>query len=332
MSIRPNYPLRFHPIYKERCWGGDSLRRWLGRALPAGVQIGESWEISDRPGDCSVVANGPCAGATLRDLIERYPRDVLGPEGAADRRFPLLIKFISTWDKCSLQVHPPDDYASREHPGELGKTEMWYILETEPRVELLIGFKQPRTAEQVLAAIEADRLEELVQHTTVKADEAFFLPAGRVHGIGAGILLAEIQDNSDLTYRLYDYGRRDAQGRKRDLHVKQALEVLDFADTSDGRIGLTRARENGGTVRPLIADSHFNSEHIVHQRPQPGSVHAGFQILVVTEGEGGLEYDGGRELLTRGAVLLLPAGFSAWTIQPGPAGVGVLYSWVGRRE
>jgi mannose-6-phosphate isomerase len=331
MLSKPDYPLRFQPIYKERIWGGD-MRSIRPDAPGAPRRIGESWEISDRAEENSVVSNGPLAGTTLGELIARHPQSILGPAGAPRQRFPLLVKFIRTGEKCSLQVHPPDDYARREHPGESGKTEMWYILDADPQASLLIGFQRPQTLAEVRRAIEENRLENLVRHTPVRQGEAFFLPAGRIHGIGEGILLAEIQDNSDLTYRVYDYGRQDAQGRPRDLHLEQALAVMKFSDTSDGRIAPVKTQTGSAVVWPLVTDSHFRCEHTSYTQAQAGPIHQGFQVLLVTEGAGRLTSAKSSELLTRGTVLLLPAGFSGWALEPESAPLGVLYAWIGDRR
>jgi mannose-6-phosphate isomerase len=327
----PNYPLKFKPIYQERLWGGDWHQRALGAPVPAQAKIGESWEISDRPGENSVVANGPWAGTTLRALIEKHPEALLGPGGKPAQRFPLLIKFIGASDRLSLQVHPRDEYAQTHHAGELGKTEMWYILESRPGAELLIGFKQPQTLSEVKVAVMENRFEQLVNAAPVAPGDAFFLPAGRVHGIGAGVLLAEIQENSDVTYRVYDYGRRDEKGAPRALHIDQALAVMDFCDTETGRLPRGGREEQGNLARPLAVDPHFLSEHVTYRQTAEGKIHRGFQIAIATQGEGRLVYGEQYEDLKRGTVLLLPAGFKHWHITPGAAALGILWAWVGEK-
>ncbi len=324
----PNYPLRFNPIYKERIWGGDMHRVHLGAPVSAQARIGESWEISDRPEENSVVANGALAGISLRALIEKFPSAILGPNGKAEKRFPLLIKFIGASDKLSLQVHPRDAYAQAHHAGEMGKTEMWYILDNEPHAELLIGFKKPQTLADIKVAIMENRFEQLINATPVKPDDAFFLPAGRVHGIGAGVLLAEIQENSDVTYRVYDYGRKDDKGMPRALHVDQALDVMDMCDTSDGRLPEGGRLEHGTIARPMVTDDHFISEHLTYPTASEGKIHQGFQIAIVTRGEGRLAYTDGFEELKRGVVLLLPAGFKGWKVIPATADLGILWAWM----
>ncbi len=325
----PNYPLRFIPVYKERIWGdSQKFHTSLGRGLPGDTCIGESWEITDRNGEGSRVANGPLAGCSLRELIAAHPETMLGPGTRPDQRFPLLIKFISTADRLSLQVHPPDEYAQEHHPGDTGKTEMWYVMEAGPRAELLIGFKSTQTPESVREAIDQKRFENLLNHSHVQAGEAYFIPAGRVHGIGEGLLLAEIQQNSDLTFRVHDYDRQDSQGRKRELHVEQALRVMDFSDRSNGRVEPDQKPCPGGSVQNLGSNPYFAVEHLYLEKLTLGMVSSGFQILIITQGQGRLVYAQGEEKLERGNVLLLPAGFSAWRVEPGDTGVGMLRVWV----
>lgn len=324
----PPYPLRFQTIYKEKIWGGSLHADWLGAKLPPGLKIGESWEIVDRDPENSVVVNGAWAGTPLRRLIEQAPALILGPGATPARRFPLLIKFIGTGEACSLQVHPPDDYAQRRQAGESGKTEMWYVLAHKPGAEMLIGFRQAADPKTVRAAIQERRLEELVNHVRVSPGDAFFLPAGRIHGIGAGILLAEIQQNSDVTFRLYDYGRRQHERPLRDLHIDEALQVLDYQDISDGRLPAAGQPEAGGEVRPLLAHAYFNCELRRFKSELPGLRHAGFQVILVTDGRGWIRHAEGQEALARGSVYLLPAGLENWKLlAEAGTGMSVLRVW-----
>ena len=324
---RPDYPLRFQPIYQERLWGGDHHRRLLGAEVPAGGAIGESWEIADRPQAETKIRNGELAGRTLREVTAEHPEALLGPGARPDDRFPLLVKFIGSRDRLSLQVHPDDAYAKRHHPGELGKTEMWYILDAEPGAELMIGFRTPQTREAVSEAIAAGRFEDMVRRVPVKPGEAFFLPAGRVHAIGAGIMLAEIQENSDVTYRVYDYNRRDAQGRPRELHVDRALDVMHYDDVGDGRLegDLRQCRDHEISI--LARDPHFFTNYECYHHPADGQTLPGFQILVVTEGSGRLVWEGGAAPTRRGDVWLLPAALGGHRLEPDAEGLGLLRSW-----
>lgn len=222
------YPLTFHPIFKERVWGGRRLEELYGKQLPAGKPIGESWEISDRPGDVSVIANGPLAGKDLHWLMQNHPRELLGKASNQQGRFPLLIKILDAQEKLSLQVHPPPNKA-RELGGE-PKTEMWYIADSAPGAELFVGLKRGVTRQQFEQKIHVGTVAECFHRLKVKKGDAMFLPSGRVHAIGAGLVIFEIQQNSDTTYRVFDWNRVGLDGKPRELHVRPSLESIDFED------------------------------------------------------------------------------------------------------
>ena len=228
-------PLTFEPIFQERIWGGQKLADLFGKKLPPNKRIGESWELVDRDDAQSVVVGGPYNGKTLHHLWKQHRREIFG-EGtkAADDsaalpdRFPLLIKLLDAEDKLSLQVHPPAGVAS-DLRGE-SKTEFWYVSATEPGAEVFVGLRQPFTPEQFGAAVENGTLVEHVHRVRTHPGAAMFLPAGRFHAIGAGNVLIEIQQNSDTTYRVFDWERVDEQGRRRELHIESALRCIDFND------------------------------------------------------------------------------------------------------
>ncbi|MFZ9674129.1 MAG: type I phosphomannose isomerase catalytic subunit [Flavobacteriaceae bacterium] len=223
------YPLRFAPIFKYRIWGGEKLRHHLSKQC-TGDSIGESWEISDVPGDETLVTEGPLQGKSLRELIAEYGADLMG-QSVIDRfgeEFPLLIKFIDARTPLSIQVHPSDEVAKAKHQS-FGKNEMWYVMQADPEASLLVGFDQLLTPDEFEKRIKTNQVLEVMHRETVVEGDTFYIPTGRVHAIGAGVLLAEIQQTSDITYRIYDYDRVDpATGTKRDLHMDQALEVIDF--------------------------------------------------------------------------------------------------------
>lgn len=229
------YPLVFHPLFKERVWGGRELETLFGKKLPPGKPIGESWEISDRPGDESIVANGPLAGSTLHQLMEKYPREILGnARPASGNRFPILCKILDAREKLSLQVHPPAPKAI-ELKGE-PKTEMWYIADAAPGAELYVGLRPGTTRAQFEERISNGTVAECFHRVPVRAGDTMFLPSGRVHAIGAGLVIFEIQQNSDTTYRVFDWNRVGLDGKPRELHVVQSLESIDFNDFEPGLV------------------------------------------------------------------------------------------------
>jgi mannose-6-phosphate isomerase len=254
------YPLTFRPIFKERVWGGRAIERLYGKKLPAGVPIGESWEISDRPGDASVIANGPLASKDLRWLMEHHERELLGNAKSANGRFPLLIKILDAQEKLSLQVHPPAHKAA-ELKGE-PKTEAWYIADAAPGAELYVGLKRGVTRAEFETKIKSGAVAECFHRVPVKAGDTMFLPSGRVHAIGAGLVIFEIQQNSDTTYRVFDWNRVGLDGKPRDLHVAESLASIDFADFEPG---LVAGKITGNKVlkaRRLVSDLLFEIEEI----------------------------------------------------------------------
>ncbi|MBM3290832.1 MAG: mannose-6-phosphate isomerase, partial [Candidatus Hydrogenedentes bacterium] len=222
--------LRFHEQYFERIWGGQRLRTLYGKPIPPDKPIGEAWLISDHPSAVSVVADGPHAGRTLHDLIEEDAEALLGPgvKLTPHGRFPLLLKLLDSTDVLSVQVHPDDATAAALGEPDVGKTEMWHVLHADPGAELICGLRPGTTPDQMRAAIASGTLERHLVRFTVKPGDSVYVPAGTVHAIGKGIVLAEIQQNSDLTYRLYDWSRVDASGKARELHVEKGLRATRF--------------------------------------------------------------------------------------------------------
>jgi len=225
-------PLFFEPIYRERVWGGRRLETLLGRALPGGIPIGESWELVDREEAQSIVRDGPLAGRTLHDLWQNDRKNMFGALAPAGRRFPILVKLLDAADRLSLQVHPPASLAARFH-GE-PKSEMWYVIDTAPGSELYVGLRRGVTRESFAKAAAAGTVADCFHRIPTRAGDCMFLPSGRVHAIGAGHLIAEIQQNSDTTFRVYDWGRKGLDGKPRRLHVAESLECIDFSDYEPG--------------------------------------------------------------------------------------------------
>ena len=224
-------PLQFEPIFMERIWGGRRLESLFGKKLPAQKQIGESWEIVDRPEAQSVVANGSLKGKTLHELWTKHRSSLFGdvPDAA---RFPLIVKVLDAREKLSLQVHPPEKMAARV-AGE-PKTEFWYVAAAEEGAELFLGFREPISRDQFGQVLREGTAADYVQTVRVKVGDSVFLPAGRIHAVGAGNLLIEIQQNSDTTYRVFDWNRLDAKGQPRQLHIEKALQCIDFHDVAPG--------------------------------------------------------------------------------------------------
>lgn len=225
------YPLKFEPIFKERIWGGNKLNTYCNNPNVSDQAIGECWALSALSGNESVVSNGFLAGKTLNEVLAIYKEELVGEKLFEKYQldFPLLFKFIDANDKLSIQVHPNDELARRKHACS-GKSEMWYIIEAEEGAELILGFNQHVDKEIYLKHLNAGTLESILNKVKVKAGDSFFIPAGLVHAIGKGILLAEVQQSSDITYRLFDYNRLDSDGNPRQLHTEEALEAIDFGD------------------------------------------------------------------------------------------------------
>jgi mannose-6-phosphate isomerase len=252
------YPLTFHPLFKERVWGGRELERLYHKALPPLAPIGESWEISDRPGDVSVIANGPLAGKDLRWLMENHPAELLGPASPHAGRFPLLIKILDARDKLSLQVHPPPREAAVL--GGEPKTEMWYIADATPGAELYVGLKRGATRAEIERKLQTGDVAECFHRVSVRPGDSMFLPSGRVHAIGAGLVIFEIQQNSDTTYRVFDWNRVGLDGKPRALHIKQSLASIDFDDFEPALAGGKFTGSGPLKSRVLVKDRLFKVE------------------------------------------------------------------------
>jgi mannose-6-phosphate isomerase len=252
------YPLTFDPVFKDYPWGGRNLGEKLGRNIPAGI-VAESWEIAAHPNGSSIVNNGPLAGLTLPQVQEKWGEALVGSRNRAALargKFPLLIKLLDANHWLSVQVHPDDDYATKNE-GEWGKTEMWVVLFAEPGAELIYGFKTGVDRAAFARAMADGRVEQYVHKVPVQPGDVIFVPSGAIHALGPGILIAEIQQNSDVTYRIYDWGR------PRPIHRQQALDVLDFSLVEPGpRQPVTILEDNGLVVEQLALCQYFETERI----------------------------------------------------------------------
>lgn len=306
------YPLRFEPVFKTVIWGGSSLAAYKGMDVPL-ESVGESWEVSAVPGAVSVVADGPLAGRTLSEVVALDPVGLLG-QSVHDRygtHFPLLMKFIDAAADLSIQVHPDDAMASRRHQ-TFGKTELWYVVAAKPGARLVVGFSTPITPDEYERRIADNTIEEVLCYHYVQPGDVFFLPAGRVHAIGAGILLAEIQQSSDITYRLYDYNRKDVNGQLRELHTELAKEAIDYTLYPYWR---TDYPALANRVVPLVKCAYFTTNRL-HLKADEAGVSTltsskpsdSFAVVMCLEGEGWLSFDGqGTQGIRRGQTLLVPA-------------------------
>src|SRR5579862_3405328 len=303
------YPLTFQPIFKERVWGGRALERLYKKKLPPKVPIGESWEISDRPGDASVIANGPLAGKNLHWLMENHERELLGESKAANGRFPLLIKILDAQEKLSLQVHPPAHKAA-ELRGE-PKTEAWYIADTAPGAELYVGLKRGVTRTDFENKITSGGVAECFHRVPVKAGDTMFLPSGRVHAIGAGLVIFEIQQNSDTTYRVFDWNRKGLDGKPRELHVAQSLASIDFNDFEPRLIRSQYSRNAVLKVRYLVDDPLFRIDACQVKRGERFHLRSdALQIIGLLKGRLEISHGESKLLLNPGEFALLPASLS----------------------
>ena len=292
-----SYPLIFRPIFKERVWGGRELERLYHKPLPPGVPIGESWEISDHGADASVIANGPLAGRTLRSLLEEDAEAILGDIApTAAGRFPLLIKVLDARDRLSLQVHPPAEAAAKL--GGEPKTEMWYVAQADPGATIYAGLKRDVSRRQFEAALKRQELEPLIHQLTPKAGDALFVPSGRLHAIGAGLVIFEIQQNSDTTYRVYDWGR------PREIHVEQSLQCIDFRDFEPAFV------DSHDEV--LVACEHFVCARLTLDTPRPLQCNGSFHIIAAVDRPVNVN----DETLAAGQFALVPASLGQFTLQP----------------
>lgn len=309
------YPLKFVPRLKEKIWGGQRLKDLFGKDFGTLSNCGESWELSGVPGNYSVISNGFLAGNELPELIEVYMGDMVGEKvfGSFGPEFPLLIKFLDTSDDLSIQVHPGDSLARTRHQSR-GKAEMWYIVHADPGAELIMGFRHDTTPETYLQHLNNKSLKDILHLEKVKAGDVFYIPPGQVHAIGKGITLCEIQQSSDITYRIFDWDRPGDDGKPRKLHTREAMEAIDF-----------RARDNKAKYVTsknapveLVQSPYFTTRLICFDRQleQDYMFVDSFVVYVCLEGEFSLQYPDGAEQIRAGDTLLLPAEINSVHMAP----------------
>ena len=311
------YPLKFNPILKSMIWGGDKLRQYKGIETDQ-INIGESWEISGVPGNESVVSNGELAGTTITELINEYGPELLGHKvyETYGEKFPLLIKFIDARDDLSIQVHPDDSTAQSVHSEPFGKTEMWFVVSADKDAHLMSGLSAEITPEEYVSRVENNTITDVLCDYKVQSGDVFFLPAGRIHSIGKGCFIAEIQQTSDLTYRIYDFGRLGLDGKPRELHTELAKDAIDYSVSEDYRTAYEPVLNED---TPLVECEYFKThlldltEHLSVDVKSRDS----FMIVICLEGQGELKDSEGNVIaLKQGKTVLVPASIDTVDLYP----------------
>lgn len=323
------YPLKFEPILKQTLWGGDKIIpfKHLNETLP---NVGESWEVSAVEGSESVVANGADKGYTLPEMVRKYKEELVGEANYArfGNKFPLLIKFIDAKLDLSIQVHPGDELAKKRH-NSFGKNEMWYVIAADKGAKLISGFAEEITPKEYKDRVHNGTFAEVLQTCAIEPGDVFYVPAGRVHGIGAGAFVAEIQQTSDITYRIFDYNRKDKDGKSRELHTSQAMDAINFSDVQDDfRTEYERVQNE---PVEMVASPYFTTsvydmtEEITCDYSELDS----FVIFICVEGSCRLADDNQNEITLRaGETVLLPAAVQEVTIVPEGGRVKLLETYV----
>lgn len=301
------YPLKFKPVFDDRIWGGDKIRTRLGLDFAPLTRCAEAWVLSGYEGKQTVVSNGFLEGNEINELIEVYMDDLIGGTifESTGETFPLLIKFLDSHDWLSIQVHPDDDLAQKRNLPN-GKTEMWYVIDAEKDAQLIAGFNRKITQKQYLDHLQNKTLHEILNFEKVNPGDVFFMPAGRVHALGPGILLTEIQQTSDATYRIYDWDRKDAHGNERELHTEQALAAIDFNFYPDYKTAYKpRVNETTG----LVSAPYFTTNLIELAQPLRKDYEELDSFVVYICLEGGMKIKCGESttVLVKGEVVLIPA-------------------------
>ena len=306
------YPLKFTPILKEKIWGGQKLTTLLHKSSDK-LNIGESWEISDVEGDESIVSNGNFKGQSLKDLLITYKAELIGDKNyeVFGDKFPLLIKFIDAKQDLSIQLHPNDELAAKRH-NSFGKTEMWYVMQADPDSNLIVGFNQEMNKAKYLKHLEDKTLTQILNFDKVSSGDTYFIEVGRVHAIGAGVLLAEIQQTSDITYRVYDWDRVDAHGNQRELHNDIAIDAFDFNMADDFRVTYNKEPNQSNL---MVDCPYFNTSYLhVTQPVDRLNTRDSFFIYICVEGECKIETDEHSEIVKTGETVLIPAALNSYKI------------------
>ncbi|MFV8373908.1 type I phosphomannose isomerase catalytic subunit [Flavobacterium sp. LB1P71] len=315
------YPLQFEPILKERIWGGEKLKTVLNKSIISKI-TGESWELSTVEGDVSVVANGECKGKLLTILINECPNEILGTavHDRFGKQFPLLFKYLDAREDLSIQVHPNDELAKKRH-NSFGKTEMWYIMQADDDARIIVGFKEKSDANDYLENLKNKTLLSILDDVKVKSGDVFFLETGTVHAIGAGLVVAEIQQTSDVTYRLYDFDRVDAKGNTRELHVDLALEAINYNTVETKR----EYTKNVNESNEVVDCPYFTTNFI----PLDGEITVSksgktFTVYMCLEGGFEIDFDNSKSQYKKGDTVLIPAAMNTFILN-GKASILEIY-------
>lgn len=305
------YPLQFRPILKERIWGGTKLKSVLNKPITSQI-TGESWELSTVDGDVSIIANGAFQGKSLLELIDAHPNEILGTQvhERFGKQFPLLFKYLDAREDLSIQVHPNDELAKKRH-NSFGKTEMWYVMQADPNSRLIVGFKEDSNAKEYVEHLENKTLLDILDSIPVQVGDVFFLETGTVHAIGAGLLIAEIQQTSDITYRLYDFDRVDAQGNQRELHIDLALDAINYR-----RVEAKKAYSKTENASNTMVDCPYFTTNLI---PLQGTMEVrkdgnSFTVYMCTEGGFKLTVGGQESVYRKGDTVLVPASISEFEL------------------
>ncbi|MDP2525288.1 type I phosphomannose isomerase catalytic subunit [Maribacter dokdonensis] len=308
------HPLKFKPILKERLWGGTKLKEVFGKPIESDI-TGESWELSTVPGDISVVANGSLEGKSLQELIDSNGEELLGKSVVErfGKEFPILIKFIDAKQDLSIQLHPNDALAKERH-NSFGKTEMWYIMDADPKAELIVGFNKDVTKEEYAESVANDTLLDLLNYEQVKEGDTFFINTGKIHAIGAGVMLAEIQQTSDVTYRVFDFNRKDKDGNLRELHTDLALDAVDYEKKDDFKVSYSQEKNE---VNTMVDCPYFKTNFIeLTENLELDTINRdSFTILMCVGGEAKISTAEGEVAIKSGETALLPASTQKISLQ-----------------
>jgi mannose-6-phosphate isomerase len=306
-----SYPLQFDPILKERIWGGEKLKTVLNKPITSQI-TGESWELSTVEGDVSIVSNGVLKGKSLTELIENHPEEVLGTAvyKKFGKQFPLLFKYLDAKTDLSIQVHPNDELAKIRH-NSFGKTEMWYIMQADENARIIVGFKEKSNAKEYVAHLENKTLLDLLEEVNVKTGDVFFLETGTVHAIGAGLVVAEIQQTSDITYRLYDFDRVDADGNLRELHIDLALDAINYDKVETHKIYAKETNKSN----EMVNCPYFTTNYLpLDGTTKVSKTSASFTVYMCTEGAFQLEYNQITYNYKKGDTVLIPATLTNYNL------------------